>query len=179
MDAEKDKQLCEKYPKIFADRHKPMVQTAMCWGFECCDGWYDLIDTLCGVIQHHIDQSVKNRERALEKQKVFQEARDGNWESFNHYYKGFDELFLKSERERVFDEIEIPDEVSQVVASQVKEKFGGLNFYYYGGDAYIDGAVSFAESMSYRICEKCGSPGSRRGGGWIVTLCDRCHSKKD
>lgn len=59
MSPELDKQLCEKYPKIFADRNKPMTETAMCWGFECGDGWYDLIDHLCGEIQWHLDKNAK------------------------------------------------------------------------------------------------------------------------
>lgn len=55
MSPELDKQLCEKYPKLFRQRNLPMTETAMCWGFECGDGWYDLIDSLCGTIQNYID----------------------------------------------------------------------------------------------------------------------------
>jgi len=62
----------------------------------------------------------------------------------------------------------------QVVATQVKEKFGGLRFYTMGGDAYIDGLISMAESMSYQICERCGNPGKVGGKGWITTMCDPC-----
>lgn len=29
----------------------------MCWGFECGDGWYDLIDQLCSTIQNYINNS--------------------------------------------------------------------------------------------------------------------------
>lgn len=66
----------------------------------------------------------------------------------------------------------IPDEVPQVVAAQIKEKFGGLRFYYDGGDSKIDGMVRMAESWAARACEKCGNPGESRSGGWIRTLCD-------
>lgn len=55
MSPELDKKLCEKYPKLFRQRNLPMTETAMCWGFECGDGWYDLIDRLCGTIQNYID----------------------------------------------------------------------------------------------------------------------------
>lgn len=48
--------LCEKYPQIFAQRHLTAAQTCMCRGFCGKDGWFDLIDTLCAQIQHHIDQ---------------------------------------------------------------------------------------------------------------------------
>lgn len=67
----------------------------------------------------------------------------------------------------------IPDEVPQVKIEQIKEKFGTLRFYYQGGDEFIHGAVWLAETMSEQICETCGSPGSRRSGGWVRTLCDQ------
>lgn len=55
MTKELDDKLVAKYPKIFADRHKDMHVTAMCWGFSCNDGWYHLIDDLCSCIQGYID----------------------------------------------------------------------------------------------------------------------------
>jgi len=61
--------------------------------------------------------------------------------------------------------------VPQVVVQQVKEKFGTLRFYYQGGDEYIAGLVSMAESMSGVTCEKCGNPGTRTGGSWVKTAC--------
>lgn len=69
-------------------------------------------------------------------------------------------------------------EVPQVVAEQVKEKFGTLRFYYRGGDDVINGMVRMAEAMSGVTCETCGAPGHQRSGGWIRTLCDE-HAKKD
>ena len=67
------------------------------------------------------------------------------------------------------------DAEHQVIAAQVKEKFGGLRFYVDNCDDYFRGAVAVAESMSYRICESCGDKGHRRSGGWVKTLCDKCH----
>ena len=66
----------------------------------------------------------------------------------------------------------------QVVADQVKEKFGTLRFYYSGGDDVIEGMVSMAESISHRICEECGCPGDPRKGSWIKTLCDKCDDER-
>ena len=73
----------------------------------------------------------------------------------------------------------IPDEVQQVVAVQVKEKFGTLRFYYDGGDDYVDGLVTMAESMSAVTCEICGKPGYPSKGGWIATLCDEHHEERE
>jgi hypothetical protein len=62
--------------------------------------------------------------------------------------------------------------VEQVVVEQIKEKFGGLRFYYQGGDDYIRGLVQMAESWASHSCEECGAPGTRRSSSWIRTLCD-------
>jgi hypothetical protein len=56
--------------------------------------------------------------------------------------------------------------------AQIKEKFGGLRFYYNGGDDVIDGMIRMAESWAVRTCEVCGESGIPRSGGWIRTLCD-------
>ena len=66
----------------------------------------------------------------------------------------------------------IPEEVDPVIVTQIKEKFGGLRFYYDGGDDKIDGMVRMAEEWADHTCEQCGNPGKQRHGGWIKTLCD-------
>ena len=66
----------------------------------------------------------------------------------------------------------------QVEATQVKEKYGTLRFYYQGGDDFIEGLVWMAEGMSGRICEECGAPGKPDDGGWIRTLCHLCRDKR-
>jgi len=60
----------------------------------------------------------------------------------------------------------------QVVVEQIKEKFGGLRFYYQGGDDNVAGMVRMAEAWADIACEECGGIGKRRGGGWVRTLCD-------
>lgn len=65
----------------------------------------------------------------------------------------------------------IPNAVNPVKVAQIKEKFGGLRFYYDGGDDHISGMVRMAESWAARSCEECGSPGESGGKGWIKTLC--------
>jgi hypothetical protein len=66
--------------------------------------------------------------------------------------------------------------ITQVTIQQVKEKFGSLRFYYQGGDEYIHGLVSMAESMTGITCEECGNPGETRHGGWIRVLCNTCEA---
>ena len=56
MKKELQNQLFKSYPKIFARRHMSKEYTAMCYGIQCPDRWYDLIDTLCERIQSYSDQ---------------------------------------------------------------------------------------------------------------------------
>jgi len=72
---------------------------------------------------------------------------------------------------------------NQVVAAQVKEKFGGLRFYINdgvnGGTERQHGAINFAENLSYYICETCGTTENvtTAGPGWIKSLCHPCREK--
>jgi len=69
---------------------------------------------------------------------------------------------------------ETAKEYFPVYFDQVKEKFGGLRVYFSGGDDYVEGLVSMAESFSYKVCEVCGNKGKPNKGGWISTLCENC-----
>ena len=65
-----------------------------------------------------------------------------------------------------------------VTVTQVKEKYGGLRWYYDGEyeDTYSQ-LVSDTEEESYRTCETCGELGETapyRPGGWVRTLCPVC-----
>ena len=55
---------------------------------------------------------------------------------------------------------------------QVKEKYGGLRMYFSGGDDYVEGLISMAEAISYKICEECGNKGEPNKGGWISVRCE-------
>ena len=116
------KQMEARFPKMFAEPYG---------GFAGGEGWWPILEALCGQIQHHVDW--KNKQSEV---------------------------------------------VAQVTVNQIKEKFGGLRFYYSGGDDAIDGMVSMAESWAAHSCETCGSPGKSRSGGWIKTLCDHHEAER-
>lgn len=56
MTPELDQKLCEKYPLIMAERNLGVMQTAMCWGFDHGDGWYNLLDSAMRLVQSHIER---------------------------------------------------------------------------------------------------------------------------
>lgn len=160
MRKELDEYLCTKYPIIFQNRNASPSTTCMYWGFCCGDGWFNLIDALCASIHNYIDNNYKVIDQTIEWNR---KVNDTSYEwPYDHIHR--------SERE-------IPAKVAQVVANQVKEKFGGLRFYYSGGDNYIRGLVDMAESISYRTCEVCGALGETVSlGGWYSTRCE-AHQK--
>jgi hypothetical protein len=182
MKQELDKLLCEKYPKMMVNRNKSEMETCMCWGFACGDGWFNILDQLMGNIQHHIDWKEKQRNSAIKYNEIATQAKAGNFELFEEDMKALpnDEYKEKRLAEIVAGDFrEVPKSIPQVTLDQVKEKFGTLRFYYSGGDDYISGMVSLAESMTGVTCEECGNPGERRGGGWVHTYCTPCEEKRE
>ena len=182
MKQELDKLLCEKYPKMMVNRNKNMQETCMCWGFECGDGWFNILDQLMGNIQHHIDWKEKQRKWAMEYNEMAAQCKAGNFELFEETMKALpnDEYKEKRLAEIVAGDFrQVPKSIPQVTLDQVKEKFGTLRFYYTGGDDYISGMVSLAESMTGVTCESCGNIGESRGGGWIHTYCTPCEEARE
>jgi hypothetical protein len=108
-------------------------------GIECGNGWYDLINSICQIVES-LNKNIKDRNRLIA----------GN-------------------NKKIID----------FKFDQIKEKFGGLRAYYSGGNDYIRGLVTMAETMSYKTCEVCGNKGKPNKGGWISTLCDSCRSKNE
>jgi hypothetical protein len=159
MKQELDKLLCEKYPKMMVNRNKSMIETCMCWGFECGDGWYNIIDILCGKLCSEY-LGTKSRYDFI-KDRVGEKM----------YGNASGDIITQGEidlRKQLMDEeaLKVP------VASQVKEKFGGLRFYVQAATDKHYNFISFAESMSYRTCESCGAEGKTYTDGWHTTLCD-------
>lgn len=157
MKKELDHFLTKRYPEIFKNRFASIQESCMAWGFSCGDGWFSILNTACGLIDAHIKHIVKkNKENAEYVRKI-----ENNEEVYGWVKKVYAEGKLK--------QVEVPT----FVASQVKEKFGTLRFYYSGGDDYIDAIVRFAESMSGKVCEVCGAPGKLGGHGYISTKCEK------
>ena len=89
MRQELDSLLCEKYPKMMVNRNKNMQETCMCWGFECGDGWYNILNQLMGNIQHHIDW--KNRKEEVVAQVTLDQVKE-KFGTLRFYYSGGDDV---------------------------------------------------------------------------------------
>jgi len=196
MNAKNQKKLSEKYYSFFQhldrnntpmiDPSKPILESVeklskqeqivvpMQFGFECGDGWYFILDELMSTIKWHIEQENKNRDR----QPVEKWMDKLSWKL--RIRTSQKRKLLRKLGEWIYDNQPrgVPHLTFQI--DQIKEKFGGLRFYYSGGDDTIDGMVHLAESMSYGTCESCGSTNNvGRTQGWIYTVCGDCREKNE
>lgn len=136
MNDENTKKIINACPSLFStmlDEQDNFTQgtffTPITFGFECGDGWANLLIEVCENIQK----------------------------------------YLKT----------LPQEIANdIVALQVKEKYGTLRFYMSCYDEQIEAHIKNAEKKSSCICEQCGAPGKLRGKFWLYTACDQ-HTKKE
>lgn len=128
MKKELEDKLFSDFPDIFpGGRAVDPRESLVCFGFDCGDGWFDIIYELCRAIQKDCDDSGKY----------------------------------------------------QVVALQVKEKFGLLRFYVDSGSDETYRLIEAAEEKSVETCEICGKPGKLdQVNGWWQTTCEK-HGRKD
>jgi len=139
MNSELQNQLYEKYPQLFFNKDKTPMESPMCFGIECGEGWYDILSSLCWMIKQH-EENISERIRIRNKV-----GTQNDKEDIDYFPVKFD---------------------------QIKEKYGGLRVYFSGGDEYIEGLVSMAEAISYKICDVCGNKGEPNKDGWISTRCE-------
>ena len=92
----------------------------------------------------------------------------------NHYLKYTNKTIVADDYDLYLDN----DSMYKFSFSQIKEKFGGLRAYFNGGDDFISGVITFAETMSYEICETCGGKGKLRRTAWNSTLCDEHYEER-
>jgi hypothetical protein len=152
MDKEHTKYLFETYPFFGYENWKNDPQrlryTLMPFGFECSDGWFDLIDTLCKEITYIFDDvkwNIKFKDKEAYERGDYIKVEDIRVLQVKEKFGGLR-----------FYTGGIPVEVAEKVYA----------------------AISMAESMSYVICEECGCPGKlREDRSWLLTLCDACNEK--
>lgn len=172
--------LVEEFPKIFV--HRSNKKTRIGGGFECAEGWYNLLRRLCCVIQHDIDSTHDQREFGFEYNHMITQAKLGDRSLLDERYKSFGEEF----KERILTEgcREVPGEITQLEVDCIKEKFGGLRFHKRGGDDFSNGAIALAELLSFSICDQCGQTGrvgnqdlpygsTEESGGYYATRCEK------
>ena len=159
MKAELQRKLLDKYPEFFQTKkkiyigEKPMMEEVeelvnqkeivepIQFGMSCEDGWYVILDTLMDNIRWHLENENRNKANEFKFQWMW------TLQAFirRKYYKkpklnALSEWIYKNAPRKKHTPITL-------TVTQIKEKFGGLCFYYYGGDDTIHAMVAFAESL--------------------------------
>ncbi len=88
------------------------------------------------------------------------------FETGNGWHHLLDELCTQLQRDT--EERGAP----QIIATQVKEKFGTLRFYVREASERQMGMIHLASALSARLCDQCGAPGQLTGHRRPVTRCD-------
>jgi hypothetical protein len=182
MKQELDSKLVKAFPLLYGDRSAPMQSTAMCWGFACSDGWFDIIWDLSSKLEPLIQKFIDDNPNMSCSGCGCKKERHFGWKSRNPGKCLAIHVDPESEEEPPNNYFAcFCNEYGSLhpKASQIKEKFGGLRFYMTCGTDEIFDLVEEAEELSYKICEECGKPGKERDGGWIHTHCDDCHENWD
>lgn len=166
MDYEQfEKHMAERFPRYFAEETRY-------GGFAIGPGWYHIVEALVGQIDTYTMWRRRIRTMDLRLARAKAKGRD----AVLKYITKEGKLPTDWDEERadaIMDtDLKIADKVHWIRVAQIKEKFGGLRFYYDGGDEHISGMVTMAEVWAGYTCEQCGDRGTRRDGGWIRTLCD-------
>lgn len=193
-----EEMIMEKYPQLF-NVVDGKVMPASC-GISCPPGWHNLVDILCSTIVSHTkgkDCIPTKNVWTLFKYALYKKL----WIRIHNTIHPFVdpwkhckgraltrtqsqviEATRKYKLHRILSNITrklMPNRFNfvarpEIKIAQIKEKFGGLRFYYDGGDARVAGMVDLAENLSMKICQETGESGETRvKNGWWATLSER------
>lgn len=202
MKAELQKKLYDKYPAIFIKNELPMTETCMCWGIECGDGWYDLMDNLCARLNDICEKydvkivadQVKEKYGTLRfyysvefgKRWTRKFSRMSNFLhtiSSHLSYTRFPKLvnyinhMYCDARDK---EWQLDNQVYITKHCNGWIKHGQFMLAYRGVYDLIDGVISNFDDFSSMVCEKCGSTvGVESTKGWISYQCTVCRNKRN
>jgi len=149
MEQKQKQKLFDTFPEMFPNtvNYRGRAEIA------CGDGWFHIIMAMCETIQQDYN------------------FRKSRWET-SLVYKGnaYWTEAVCADAENAFRGVGLPGFV------QIKEKFGSLRIYADGhyNVPFVEGAISFAEHMSTKVCEKCGAPGTLRANNWWRVSCETC-----
>lgn len=165
MNKELDDKLCRDFPNLYSDRHVSMQETCMCWGFNCGDGWFDIIYNLSSKLEPLITPFIN---KICAKCEHTKEAHDFGMCNIVYGQDTLPEGSLMCDC--------APFHSGHPRASQVKEKYGGLRFYMSSSTEEMEKLIDKAEECASKTCEQCGKTGSLRttSHGWYYTSCDKC-----
>ena len=162
MNPQTQSRLFTEYADFFSNRNDHL-RSSMAFGFDCGDGWANLVETPLWYAKDRVSEW--HRLRVLREGLIQDRSYDPEGK---HAWL---EHSARTQDKPPFRHLEVV---------QVKEKFGGLRFYYQGtatlGFIAVVEAVEWLSSMT---CESCGRAAQQeKAGAWISTRCEECKAKE-
>jgi hypothetical protein len=177
--------LTKKYPDLFTENEEGEKHCPC--GAWVPTGWQGIVDELCGAIVQYTKNTYQSERQIINKQyylwhfigklldwshkrfiKLFPKL--NKWEYNKPFYSFVEKFRQRSYKCVKYNKVYPP----AVKIGQIKEKFGGLRFYVFGGDKQVDGMIAFAEYLCSKTCEASGEKGELcSNGAWYRTLSPR------
>lgn len=149
MSPELQHELVSKYPDIFKDYGGDPKNTCLAFGIECGDGWFDIIERLCHLIQSEVDY-INRMHKDKMKYRCWAVQVKEKYGTLRFYYDfSYAENLSKQEQDMLHRSMD-----------------------------HIGGMSAMASTMSARVCEHCGDRGKMGEEVFPRTLCDACHTLK-
>ena len=103
---------------------------------------------------------------------------DYSWTELDQMPRGWRKAFGELICADIQRELEAANLVDKYGISEIKEKFGELRWYDYGGNEKIDDIVTAYTVISRNVCVQCGKLDVHIfDNGWIQPLCKECVNK--
>lgn len=169
-----DESLTKSFPLLFADRYGDIRQTALCWGIECGDGWYEVLAKASCQLEPLIEEYVRQYPYRNE---------FPSW-VFSRYNMRISCQGRCYSLMAIWEWILIGLRLRKPApwwprVSQIKEKYGTLRLSLTSGTEEMYAIADAAEEASAKTCEQCGKPGKLRGRLWVYTACKKHTEKAD
>lgn len=169
MRLELENKLCKDFPLLYRGRKKSLQESLMGFGFECEDGWYELLYDLSSKLE----PLIKKIRPTICASCYHKKKEHKPVCSYIYTYEPTIELRIEDGKDERCGCTEFTPYYPEVV--QVKSKFGGLRYYMHGATDTMNKLIDKAEKKSYNTCELCGSPGQEHSvRGWYWTICKKC-----
>lgn len=155
MKDEKEKAIIDQFPYMFEYQNNKTPLYPISFGFEHEDGWYNLVGTLIQQISEHDPEKIVRISQIKEK-----------FAGLRFYIDYSQPKLLPEKEDNIVEDKDADDDNPVMTLRPPIEKTD---------TKVIDGLIDYAEALSYKTCEKCGSPGFVwHNKGWLCAVCGEC-----
>ena len=158
--------LCKEYTILYKQRNLPMNQTCMCWGFECQNGWYDIINELSYELEEINKTLVAKGLPPIEAEQVKEK-----FGGLRYYTNGVPYIGIKEKIAQKFNSI-LRKTFFSKLGQKIPYNWKICNILTFNNELKVYKFINKAEEKASVTCEICGSTGKTRWDlGWVQTLC--------